>query len=217
MNAVKIVLVSMLIFSVTSNGEQAGGVGDSTSFTDKNLKKHKGTVKAIESGYVVLDTGKGIERIPRLFLPDEINTRFAGGVKSNTTTKFSARVPYNAQEINEIQFSGKVSNVKGNSALGWGQRLRYSGSLDPIQARLYTQRVKNGTEGSPLVTSTVPVMIVGIEDGMVDGAACNGSLFSAGTCPYTNADGETITIKRYATSRELAEKLVAQTKADKSR
>jgi hypothetical protein len=100
-------------------------------------------------------------------------------------------------EIKEINFDGKVSDVTGDSALGWSQRF-----------------VRNSSVGeNPIVTAKLPIMIFGLPKGLVDGAPCRGVLYSAGLCQYKTTDGKVKSVKRYATSKELAEKLLSQASA----
>lgn len=62
-----------------------------------------------------------------------------------------------------------------------------------------------------------PAVITGLRDGLVDGDTWSGSVFLVGTYRYTNVDGATKTVKWYATTRDIAAKILemeTKTKTD---
>lgn len=121
--------------------------------------------------------------------------------------------------ISEEKFSGKVSDISADSALGWKQ---WIGSTPPsdgeVAARVAVAQATGGSTfgiaaGTPtLMTAENPVVIFGLPRTLVDGSHWEGTIYGGDIVQYKDSSGRTRTVKRYATTRELAARLLLQDK-----
>lgn len=190
-------------------------------------------VKRAEPDALVVMGAKGIFRIPFVELPTDVQNHF--GYDKNAAEKYAAAVSRQraaalrerhastaqaeiapqirqlekAIEQKRITVVGKVLSVNAQGVLltdsGKVQVYQKVDTSDKVK-RIDGPRTQTATKLKD-VTNGEPIFICGIEEQLTDGEVWAGAAYPAGVYQYPSVGGALKTVKRFATSAQLAAQL----------
>lgn len=225
--AIMIVVYSASCLAGEATNPMPQGASVATQATDRaDITTQSGQVYTsckitrVEPDGITVMYAKGITKIPFADLPDDLQKKYhydpqkarayqedTAKARTNQTLALQARQATERRlasvmsQVKEEQFFGEVSDIEADRALAWRVFMRYYGG--------------NGSAGSArsrLARAKEPIMIHGLPKGLVDGATWDGKLYTAGVTQYETVEGGVKTVKRYATSKDLAVRLLSQDK-----
>jgi hypothetical protein len=167
-------------------------------------------VQRVEPDGLIIKRSSGIMKIPFADLSPEIKETYgydpvkeqqAAEVAAAELRAQRARQAHQQQlgSIAERDFYGKIVSVIGDHVVALEQLVKYH--AETVEGRGWAPVPEN-------VMADEPIIIYGLPSNLVDGSYWKGKIYSADITQYKTAAGSVKTVNRYATSRELAFKLL---------
>ena len=162
-------------------------------------------VTRVEPDGITIMWASGIVKLPFETLPKETQDRYDYD-PSAARQHIQTQATQAKQQYTRMQQQAVLDRqITEKTTTGWYKLINIMGDRALVTEQYYFPDARTGR----LVTKD-PIMVYGLPRDLVDGSQWQGRLFSVGIDQYTTVLGATATVKSYATTRELAARVLMQ-------
>jgi hypothetical protein len=178
------------------------------------------TITTVTAAYVSVMHEDGTARVMLHNLPEDLQKKY-GYDPNKAVQHMTAEAQAQQRVAQQRQLAGAVAEfdklsllVNGTISQVADDGVLFRGSAYTTITSQSTTRVSDGTDSTTTTTKekslggTGLIFIAGFTRGVVDGGSWTGRIWPAGTFSYESVGAGTKTIERWATTRELALKLL---------